>query len=69
MRTPRTRRAARFPANLIDDFPRTRGASSYDRAGGNADALSGIQPGTLPSSPISKGPGMITHILVTISAE
>ncbi len=42
--------------------------SSYDRTGGNRDALS-IQPGETASLAEINGPGAIHHIWVTISAE
>ena len=54
--------------NLIDDFRAAR-ASIYDRAGGNGDALSGLQPGQTAVLADLEGPGMITHIWFTISAE
>lgn len=43
--------------------------SSYDRTGGNADALSGVQPGETAVLADLEGPGMITHIWITIGAE
>lgn len=52
----------------MNDFRAAR-VSSYDRSGGNADALSGIEPGQTAVLADIEGPGMITHIWFTIAAE
>ena len=47
---------------------RTAKASSYDRAGGNADARP-IAPGGTQTLMECAGPGMISHIWITIASE
>lgn len=67
--------AAEPQAGMLDGLPnlptgyRAARISSYDRSGGNRDALSGIKPGESHVIADIQGPGMITHIWVTIAAE
>jgi len=52
----------------MDDFRAAR-VSSYDKTGGNKDALTDIAPGQTVVLADLEGPGMISHIWITISAE
>ena len=59
--------AAELSLALLRDY-RTAKASSYDRTGGNADALR-IEPGATQILMDAQGPGMVSHIWFTISAR
>ncbi|MGA3328361.1 MAG: glycoside hydrolase family 172 protein, partial [Terriglobia bacterium] len=52
---------------LLRDY-QTAKASSYDRTGGNADAFP-IEPGATQVLMDVQGPGMVSHIWFTISAQ
>ncbi len=61
-------------ASGLEDLPalknyRAMRESSYDRTGGNNDALQGVMPGQTVTLADIAGPGMITHIWFTIAAE
>ena len=60
--------------NLLEELTRPVSyragrVSSFDRTGGNNDALSGIRPGETAVLADIEGPGMITHIWITVGAE
>jgi hypothetical protein len=46
---------------------RSKRISSYDKSGGNADSLQGIEPGQKRDLAVIKGAGVINHIWVTIA--
>lgn len=52
----------------LKDYTAAR-VSSHDRGGGNADALHGVGPGDTAVLADIQGPGMISHIWITIAAE
>jgi hypothetical protein len=52
----------------LKDYTAAR-ESSHDRSGGNADWVDGVRPGDTAVLAELEGPGMITHIWVTIDAE
>ena len=60
-------------ANLLNDLPQAKDyvqhrASSYDRSGGNADARP-IAPGETLTLLDTAGPGVISHVWVTIASD
>ena len=65
-------RAQEFATRLVDlpqakDYVQHR-SSSYDRTGGNADARP-VAPGETLSLLDADGPGMVTHVWVTIASD
>ena len=61
------------PATWISDLPQAKDyvqkrASSYDRSGGNADART-IAPGETLTLLDQAGPGLISHVWVTIASD
>ena len=65
--------AAQDPTTWLNDLPRAKDyvqhrASSYDRSGGNADARP-IEPGATLTLMDENGPGLISHIWITIASD
>jgi len=61
------------PATWLSTLPQAKDfvqkrASSYDRSGGNADARS-IAPGETLTLLDEAGPGLISHVWVTIASD
>jgi len=56
-----------FDLAKIKSGVRNRRISSYDRAGGNADNVSGIKPGEKRTIAEISGKGVINHIWITIA--
>jgi hypothetical protein len=59
---------ARIPEYALAQDYRSLKQSSYDRTGGNADSWR-IEPGATKEIFASDGPGIVTHIWCTISAQ
>jgi hypothetical protein len=65
--------SAQLPGSWLSDLPQAKDyvqhrASSYDRSGANADARV-IAPGETLTLLDESGPGLITHLWVTISSD
>ena len=64
---------AQDPTTWLNDLPQAKNyvqhrASSYDRSGGNEDARP-IEPGATLTLIDEAGPGLISHIWVTIASD
>jgi len=64
---------AQDPSSWLSDLPQSKDyvqhrVSSYDRSGGNADART-IAPGETLTLLDENGPGLITHVWVTIASD